>query len=63
MGGYDPSDPTGGMNFGAGMDMKIDPSQLFNMFFGGGGGMSVVSPGAGAAGGSFINTTVFGLCL
>jgi DnaJ homolog subfamily C member 7 len=45
MGGYDPSDPTGGMNFGAGMDMNIDPSQLFSMFFGGGGGMGGMGGG------------------
>jgi len=57
LGAYDPSDPTGGASFpgfGAG---GIDPSQIFQMFMGGGGGGGLfggMEPGmfGGAGGGA-----------
>ena len=36
VGGFDPSDPDGGMG-GQFTNMNIDPNDIFKMFFGGGG--------------------------
>jgi len=40
LGGFDPSDPSGGMNFdfgGMGGAGNVNPNEIFKMFFGGGG--------------------------
>ena len=48
--GVDPNDPESGMGFHS---ANIDPTQIFQMFFGGGGGMGGMDDMGGGMGGGF----------
>jgi len=51
LGGYDPSDPDGGMSGGHFHEGNIDPNEIFKMFFQGSGGGSAGGMPSGMGGG------------